>query len=80
MPKLVPPVPNTDSEWDSDMVNQFLTIIRDWINTPKFYTQATDPGIAGVPSGTWSIWKNTTSGAVKLWVNDGGVMKSVAIV
>lgn len=78
MPKLVPPVP-IGADWDEDVVNQFLEIIRNQVNNPKFFSQTTDPGTAGVPSGTWAVWKNTTSGLVKLWVNDGGVMKSVLI-
>lgn len=79
MPKFVPPVPNTEAEWESDTTNQFLNIIRDWLNAPKFYAQATDPGTAGVANGSWSIWKNTTSGVVKLWLNDNGTMRSVTI-
>lgn len=79
MPKLVPPVP-IGAEWDDDVVNQFLETMRNQVNNPKMFAQSTDPGTAGVPNGTWSVWKNTTSGNVKLWVNDGGVMKSVAIV
>lgn len=78
MPKLVPPVPQ-GVEWDSDVVNQFLELLRNYVNNPVFFSQTTDPGTAGVPSGTWGVWKNTTSGQVKLWVNDGGVMKSVLI-
>lgn len=78
MPKLVPPVP-IGAEWDEDVVNQFLEIMRNQVNNPKFFSQTTDPGTAGVPSGTWSVWRNSTTGNVKLWVNDGGVMKSVLI-
>lgn len=78
MPQLVPPVPIWSQYGDAE-VNQFLEIMRRLVNTPQFYSQSTDPGVAGVPTGTWSVWKNTTSGNVRLWVNDGGVMKSVLI-
>lgn len=78
MPQLVPPVPFNE-EFDSNPWKQFFEILRKQSNQPVFYAQTTDPGAAGVPSGTWSVWKNTTSGVVKLWVNDGGVMKSVTI-
>ena len=78
MPSLVPPVP-IGSEFESDVWKQFFEVLRKQVNQPSFYSQTTDPGTSGVPSGTWSIWKNTTSGVVKLWVNDGGVMKSVTI-
>lgn len=78
MPKIVPPVP-IGADWQEDVVNQFLEIIRNQVNNPRFFSQTTDPGTAGVPNGTWAVWKNTTSGVVKLWANDGGVMKSVTI-
>ena len=78
MPNRVPPVPQ-GTEWDDDVVNQFLEIMRNQVNNPVLYSQTTDPGTTGVLNGTWSVWKNTTSGIVKLWVNDGGVMKSVTI-
>lgn len=79
MPQIVPPAP-TSSETDSPEFGQFFELVRKQCNTPVFYSQATDPGTAGVPSGTWSMWKNTTSGQVRLWVNDGGVMRSVQLV
>lgn len=78
MPQIVPPVPQ-GVEWGEDVVVQFLEAMRNQVNQPRFYSQTTDPGTVGVPNGTWSMWKNTTSGLVKLWVNDGGVMKSVLL-
>jgi len=78
MPTPVPPVP-FQMDFESDVWKQFFEVIRKQINQPVFYAQSTDPGTTGVPSGTWSVWKNTTSGVVKLWVNDGNVMKSVTI-
>jgi hypothetical protein len=79
MPQIVPPVPLGEA-FESDVVSQFLEFLRKQANQPVFYSQTTDPGTAGVPSGSWSIWKNTTSGQVRLWANDGGVMKSVQLV
>ncbi len=78
MPTLVPPVPN-GSDFSSDPVQQFLQVIRDLVNNPLFFASTADPGTANVPSGSWAVWKNTTSGVVKLWVNDNGTMKSVTI-
>jgi hypothetical protein len=78
MPALIPPVPISQA-FDDVAWSQFFELVRKMINQPVFYSQATDPGTAGVPNGTWSIWKNTTTSVVKLWVNDGGVMKSVTI-
>jgi hypothetical protein len=42
-------------------------------------SQSADPTTSQIPSGKFMVIKNTTSGAVKLWVNDGGTMKSVAM-
>lgn len=78
MPNLVSPVP-TGADFNDPVWQQFFEIIRKQINNPNFFSQTTDPGTAGVPNGTWSVWKNTTSGLTKLWLNDGGVMKSVLI-
>lgn len=39
-----------------------------------------DPTTTDIPAGMSAVWKNTTSGDIKLWVNDGGSMKaSVAL-
>lgn len=78
MPALIPPVPQnedvTDAAWQ-----QFCEKLRKQTNAPVFYSQSTNPGTTGVPSGTWSLWKNTTTGELRLWANDGGVMKSVLL-
>lgn len=78
MPTPVQPVPN-GADFSDPVWQQFFEQVRKMINAPVFYSQTTDPGTTGVPSGTWSVWKNTTSGVTKLWLNDGGVMKSVTI-
>jgi hypothetical protein len=41
---------------------------------------AADP-VAGtdIAASGWVVWKNTNTGVVKLWANDGGVLKSVAL-
>lgn len=38
-----------------------------------------DPLAADLPSGQIGVWKNTTSGALKLWANDGGTLKSITL-
>lgn len=78
MPQIIPPPP-TGEEFQSVSWQQFFEILRKQVNTPAFYAQSTDPGAAGVPSGTWSVWKNTTSGLVKVWANDNGTLKSVTL-
>lgn len=44
------------------------------------YSLAGDPTTSNIAAGKWAVYKNTSSGAVKLWTNDGGTMKSVALV
>jgi len=46
----------------------------------SFYTAASDPTSTDITSGCFSVWKNSGTGIVKLWANDGGTMKSVALV
>ena len=45
----------------------------------EMQSKATDPVAADIPSGFAAVYKNTTSGDVKLWVNDGGTFKSVTL-
>lgn len=42
-------------------------------------SQSADPSTSDVAANTAKLYKNTTSGLVKLWVNDGGTMKSVQL-
>lgn len=46
-------------------------------NTMKL--KASDPTITDVPESTFHVWKNTSSGNIYLWVNDGGVLKKVQL-
>lgn len=41
--------------------------------------KAGDPTTSDVAANTWAVYKNTSSGVLSLWANDGGVMKSVAL-
>ena len=45
----------------------------------EMQSKATDPTGSDIPSGFAAVYKNTTSGVVKLWVNDGGTFKSVTL-
>jgi len=78
MPQLIPPPP-LGEEFEATAWQQFFEILRKQVNQPAYYAQATDPGAAGVPSGTWSIWLNTSSGVLKLWANQSGTLKSVTL-
>lgn len=41
--------------------------------------KAGDATSADIPAGYWMVYKNTSSGVVRLWANDGGTMKSVTL-
>ena len=43
------------------------------------YQSTVDPTTADIPDGTSTVWKNTTSGVVKLWANNGGTLIGVAL-
>jgi hypothetical protein len=42
-------------------------------------SSAIDPTSANIADTDCQLWKNTTSGQVRLWANDGGVLKSVQL-
>ena len=37
------------------------------------------PNSTDIPASQWAIYKDTSSGVVKLWVNDAGTLKSVTL-
>lgn len=41
--------------------------------------KTTDPSVTDILPGKCAVYKNTTTNAVKLWVNDGGTLKSVTL-
>ena len=43
------------------------------------YQSTVDPTTTDIPDGTSTVWKNTTSGVVKLWANNGGTLIGVAL-
>lgn len=44
-----------------------------------FLTKTSNPTTSDIAAGQWALYKNTTSGEVRLWANDGGTMKSVLL-
>jgi hypothetical protein len=42
-------------------------------------TKAGTPTTSDIPDGYWMIYKDTSGGSIRLWVNDGGTMKSVTL-
>jgi hypothetical protein len=45
----------------------------------SFHPSASDPTSSDISAGTFGVWKNTTNGSLKIWVNDSGTMKSVTL-
>jgi hypothetical protein len=44
-----------------------------------FVSLSANPTASNIAAGTWAVYKNTTSGEVRLWANDGGVLRSVLL-
>lgn len=76
--KLIPPVP-LGEEFDSAPVGQWMELVRRYINEPPVFSGVANPTTADIARGTWVVYKNTTSGEVRVWTNDNGVMKSVLL-
>jgi len=45
----------------------------------SFYASSSDPTSTDITDGCFSVWKNSGTGTIKLWANDGGTMKSVSL-
>jgi hypothetical protein len=43
------------------------------------FSSTVDPTTTDITASKFAIYKNTTSGLLKLWANDGGTMKSVTL-
>ena len=56
--------------------------VNDWFQTAterlNVYSGASDPAVAEVPENQWIIYRNTTSGEVRMWTNIAGVLKKSA--
>lgn len=50
-----------------------------YLGNLKLNSKSSDPTTTDIPAGYSKLYKNTTSSAVKLWVNDGGTLKSVTL-
>ena len=42
-------------------------------------SKVSDPSTSDISSGLSKLYKNTTTNTIKLWVNDGGTLKSVTL-
>lgn len=63
----------TTSENDRDLLQVNGSI------SAKFNKQSSNPSSGETPLDSWRVIKNTSNGEVRLWVNDGGTMKSVLL-
>lgn len=75
---LIPPVP-IGEDVDSTAFQQWMELVRRFINQPPVFQSTINPTTADIPSGTWLVWKNTSLGEVRIWTHDGGVLKSVLL-
>lgn len=48
-------------------------------NRLTMQSSTVNPTTSNIADTDCQIWKNTTSGEVRLWVNDGGTLKSVQL-
>lgn len=44
-----------------------------------FYVRSSPPTVDQIPPGQWALFKDTTSGTLKIYANDGGTIKSVTL-
>ena len=49
------------------------------LTSKVFKTKAGLPTTTDIPAGQWAIYKDTSGGTLKLYANDGGTIKSVAL-
>lgn len=57
----------------------FLALYNQVKGVSTIVRQASDPTVAQIDKNEWLVVKNTTSGALKLWANDNGTLKSVTL-
>jgi hypothetical protein len=56
-------------------VNNWTEIVTERLNV---YSGASDPAVSEVPQGQWIVYRNTTSGEVRIWTNIAGSLKKSA--
>jgi hypothetical protein len=59
----------------TDHAGQWLRTVANRFNV---YVGAGDPTAAIIPDGQWIIYRNTTTGDVRMWTNIAGVLKKSA--
>ena len=90
MPQPTRPLPGSDTpvlQPGTAVFNQLyfaflsalLAAVNDRIAATAMQTSAVAPTTADIPANDIRIWKNTGAGTVRLYVNDGGTLKSVLL-
>ena len=70
---------NTARSITAEKLREIFTDLIDSASFNETLTLSTDPGVNDIPANTWRVVKNSTSGSLKLWANDGGTLKSVVL-
>lgn len=75
--------PSDESGAFNPRLIKYLSSVRDVLNDINARMSTTvsdvDPTTDNIPDGENRVWKNTTSGDLKLFANDGGTLKSVTL-
>ena len=58
-------------------VAQLVAANRDFLDRLTLTTSSTAPTAADIQAGDLRLWKNTGTGTTRLYINDGGVLKSI---
>jgi hypothetical protein len=75
MPLLSPPP--TRADVDVLIWKAWFSKVQNYVTS--FQKELGVPTVKDIPEGTWIIWKDKTGGTIKLYANDGGTIKSVAL-
>ncbi|MDO9364673.1 MAG: hypothetical protein Q7T60_17225 [Sphingopyxis sp.] len=60
-------------------LKSIVAVVADLTARTEMVTSTTTPTTADITAGQSRIWKNTGAGTVRLYVNDGGVLKSTLL-
>jgi len=49
------------------------------LDNVKMFSGGADPTAGDIPTGYAKLWKNTSAGEIRLWVNDSGTLYNVRL-
>lgn len=89
MPKKIPVIPSPNAQVSTSSgtfppeVYSYLKGLGDVLSSTQsrmtIKTSAVAPTVADIADTDCQVWKNTTSGQLRLYANDGGVLKSIQL-